>query len=369
MPQIHRAIFVLCAAALAAAAGVPEPVEGDFVIRDFRFTDGSTLPELRLHYAVLGQPHRNTAGVVDNAVLILHGTGGSGRQFLSERFAGVLFGPGQLLDISRYYIILPDAIGHGKSSKPSDGLHSEFPHFTYADMITAQYRLITEGLRVNHLRLVMGTSMGGMHTWMWGETHPDFMDALMPLACAPVQIAGRNRVFRKMIMDAIRKDPDWNGGEYIAQPRGLVTAIYVLYIMGSSAKQAYKTAPTRDEADNALHQYVQRRLRTTDANDLLYQVDASRDYDPSPGLEKIRAPLFAINSADDVINPPELGIVESQIQRVPRGRYILLPITDETRGHGTHTLAAVWQDYLRELLEASGSGQMSAIRARRNEVR
>ena len=244
MLRIVRAVLFVSAVALAIAADLPKPVEGDFVIRDFRFTDGESLPELRLHYATFGEPRRNAAGVVENAVLIMHGTSGSGRQFMNQRFAGALFGPGQLLDIARYYIILPDGIGHGKSSKPSDGLHARFPHYTYADMITAQYRLITEGLHVNHLRLVMGTSMGGMHSWMWGETYPDFMDALMPLACAPVQIAGRNRMFRKMIMDSIRTDPDWNGGEYIAQPPGLVSAIYVLYAMGSSAKHAHKWRPT-----------------------------------------------------------------------------------------------------------------------------
>jgi homoserine O-acetyltransferase len=353
--NLRVAILALCSVTLTAvAADIPKPHEGDYAIRDFRFTSGENLPELRLHYTTLGEPRRNGAGVVENAVLILHGTGGSGQQFLRPYFAEVLFGPGQLLDVARYHVILPDDIGHGKSSKPSDGLHARFPHYNYADMIAAEYRLITEGLRVNHLRLVMGTSMGGMHTWMWGEQYPDFMDALMPLARAPVQIAGRNRMFRKMIIDSIRTDPDWNNGEYIAQPRGLVSALYVLNIMGSSPRQAHKTAPTRDKADQALSDYVQARLKTTDANDLLYQVESSRDYDPSPGLEKIKAPLLAINSADDMVNPSELGSLEREIKRVPRGRYVLLPITDETRGHGTHTRAAVWKQYLAELLELSG---------------
>jgi homoserine O-acetyltransferase/O-succinyltransferase len=337
----------------AVAADIPKPYENDYTIRDFRFNSGESLPELKIHYATFGEPRNNAAGVVENAVLVLHGTGGSGQQFLHPYFTDVLFGPGQLLDTTRYYVILPDDIGHGKSTKPSDGLHARFPHYNYADMIAAEHRLLTAGLHVNHLRLVMGTSMGGMHTWMWGELYPDFMDALMPLASAPVQIAGRNRMFRKMIIDSIRSDPEWNNGEYIAQPRGVVPALYLLNIMGSSARQAHKTAPTRDKADQAVNEYVQTHLKTTDANDLLYQVDSSRDYDPSPGLDNIKAPLFAINSADDMINPPELGILDREIRRVPRGRYILLPMTDETVGHGTHTRAAIWQQYLKELLELS----------------
>jgi homoserine O-acetyltransferase len=332
----------------------PGPVSGNFVIRNFKFLSGEVLPELNIHYRTLGSPVRDRAGIVRNAVLVLHGTGGSGEQFLSDHFAGVLFGPGQPLDATRYFLILPDGIGHGQSSKPSDGLHARFPHYTYDDMVDAQYRLLTEELGVHHLRLVIGTSMGGMHTWLWGEKYPDFMDALMPLACLPVEIAGRNRMQRRMIMDSIRKDPAWENGEYKAQPRGLAAAIYIEVIEGSSPLRWQKMAPTREEADRLLDDLVQARLSRTDANDLLYQYDASRDYNPAPELEKIKAALLAVNSADDEINPPELGIAEREIKRVKRGRFVLLPITDETRGHGTHSYPEIWKQYLEELLKESG---------------
>lgn len=345
--------LALAAALAAAEPAVPAPAPGDFLIEDFRFDSGETLPKLRLHYVTLGTPHRGASGRVDNAVLILHGTGGSGRQFLSEQFAGVLFGPGQLLDANRYYIILPDGIGHGASSKPSDRLHARFPRYRYRDLVRAQHRLVSEGLKVDHLRLVLGTSMGGMHTWLWGETYPGFMDALMPLASLPVQIAGRNRMMRRMIIDSIRSDPDWKEGEYQAQPRGLVSALYTLLLMGSSPLQWQKAAPTRDAADRFLDEQVKSRLAGLDANDMLYQVEASADYDPSPELEKIEAPLTAVNSADDLINPPELGIMEREIRRVKQGKYVLIPISDETRGHGTHTRAIVWKQHLEELLSRS----------------
>jgi homoserine O-acetyltransferase len=331
----------------------PAPTEGDFTVRDFRFQDGESLPELRLHYRTLGSPHRGVRGLVDNAVLIMHGTGGSGSQFLSNQFAGVLFGPGALLDATKYYIILPDGIGHGKSSKPSDGLHAKFPHYGYIDMVTAQHRLLTDGLHVDHLRLVMGTSMGGMQTWLWGERYPDFMDALMPLASLPVQIAGRNRMTRRMVIDSIKNDPQWNNGEYKQQPRGLTAAVYTLMMMSSSPLQWQKQAPTRDEADKMFDRLVESSVSRNDANDMLYQFDSSRDYDPQPGLEKITAPLLAINSADDQVNPPELGILEREIKRVARGRYILIPISDQTRGHGTHSLPAIWQQHLADLLKDS----------------
>ena len=335
-------------------AAVLTPTTGDFVIEGFRFDSGESLAKLKIHYATLGAPHRASAGHVDNAVLILHGTGGTGRQFLSEPFAGVLFGPGQLLDADRYYIVLPDGIGHGGSSKPSDGLHARFPRYRYRDMVRAQYRLLTEGLKVDHLRLVMGTSMGGMHTWLWGETYPDFMDALMPLASLPTQIAGRNRMMRRTAMDSIRSDPEWKNGDYESQPRaGLKGAIYTLLYMGSSPLQWQKNAPTRDAADRYFDEQVQARLKAMDANDTLYHFDASRDYDPGPALETIRAPLLAINSADDEVNPPELGILEREIRRVPRGRAVLLPISDQTRGHGTHSWPAIWQDHLAALLRES----------------
>ena len=342
---------VLCVVVAAfGRAETPVVTSGDWVVPDFRFASGETLPELKLHYRTLGTPLRDERGIVRNAVLVLHGTGGSGLQFLTANFAGVLFGPGQLLDATRYFIVLPDGIGHGGSSKPSDGLHARFPRYVYQDMIVAQHRLLTEHLGVNHLLLVLGTSMGGMHTWVWGETYPDFMDALVPLACVPAQIAGRNRVMRKMIADSIRQDPSWKGGEYTAQPLGLASALHVLLLMTSSPIQWQKAAPDRDGADRFLADQLQRRLAGTDANDLLYQIEASREYDPSPGLGAIKAPVVAINSADDMINPPELGLMEKLTPRVRECRYVLLPTSDQTRGHGTHSWPALWQDYLRELL-------------------
>jgi homoserine O-acetyltransferase/O-succinyltransferase len=344
-------------AAPAPAAGPAPPAmvpaEADCTFHDFKFGDGEVLPELRLHYITLGSPDRDAAGVVRNAVLILHGTTGSGRGFLAESFAGQLFGRGQLLDAATHYIILPDGIGTGKSSRPSEGLHMRFPKYTYDDMVRAQYRLVTECLGVHHLRLVMGTSMGAMHTWVWGTTYPDFMDALLPLASLPVEIAGRNRMLRKMIVDSIESDPEWRQGEYTAQPRGLISAIHVLVFMVSSPLQWQKDAPTRAQAEALLATLIKRYSSTLDANDVIYQFEASRDYNPLPLLGKIRAPLFAINSADDQINPPELGILDEAIHSVPHGRYILLPITSQTRGHGTHSLPAIWGKYLGELLAAS----------------
>jgi homoserine O-acetyltransferase/O-succinyltransferase len=332
----------------------PTPIEGDYVIQNFHFRSGEMLPELKIHYRTIGTLKTNSAGVAQNAVLIGHGTGGAGTQFLSPQFANVLFGPGQLLDATKYYLILADGIGHGKSSKPSDGLHARFPHYTYDDMVAAQYELLTKKLGVNHLRLVMGTSMGGMQTWVWGETYPDFMDALMPLASLPVEIAGRNRIWRRMAMDAIRNDPDWQGGDYKTQPmRALNTAEDLLLLVGSAPLQWQKQAPTRDAADKFYEDRVKPAVTRLDANDLLYQIDSSREYNPAPRLESIKAPLIAVNSADDFINPPELGIIEREIKRVKRGRFVVIPISDQTRGHGTHTIASIWQGYLKGLLEES----------------
>jgi len=345
--------LVAGAARAQTPANYPAPVEGDYIARDFHFGTGETLAELRLHYTTIGTPARDASGKVSNAVLIMHGTGGSGRGFLSATFAGRLFGPGQLLDATRYFIILPDGIGHGKSSKPSDGMHLKFPQYTYDDMVKAQYLLVTEGLHLNHLRLVMGTSMGAMHTWVWGYTHPDFMDALMPLASNPVEIAGRNRMLRQMIVDDIEQDPDWNHGEYTTQPRGLAAAAEILMLMTSVPLQWQKELPTRAMADSALHARLARSLRTLDANDMIYAYQASREYNPLPHLEQITAPLYAVNSADDQVNPPELGILDREIKRVPRGRYILIPISDQTRGHGTHSLPSIWGGYLAELMQAS----------------
>ncbi len=347
-------IFSLAAIWAQQPRQLPAPTEGDYVSHDFHFKSGETLPELRMHYATFGTPTRDANGNVTNAVLLLHGTSGSGRQFLAPQFANVLFGPGQLLDVKRYYVILPDNIGHGKSSKPSDGMGAHFPQYDYDDMVRSQHELLEKGLAVDHLRLILGTSMGCMHSWVWGETYPDFMDALMPLACQPVQIAGRNRIWRKMVIDAIRDDSEWRNGDYADEPHAaLVTAADMFYIAAGSALQMQKSLPTRDATDTAVSDFAKHFTADHDANDLLYAVDASRNYDPSSQLERITAPVVFVNSADDFINPPELGIAEREIKRVKKGRFVLIPISDQTHGHGTHTWAAVWQQYLKELLEAS----------------
>jgi homoserine O-acetyltransferase/O-succinyltransferase len=347
------AIFVIANCLSLSAQELPKPVEGDYLLHNFHFRSGETLPELKLHYTTYGKPVADASGTVRNAVLVLHGTTGSGQNFLGANFAGVLFGPGQLLDANRYFIILPDGIGSGHSTKPSDGLHAHFPHYDYDDMVEAQHRLLTEGLKVDHLRLLMGTSMGCMHSWIWLESYPDFMDAAMPLACLPVQIAGRNRMMRKMIMDSIRSDPEWMGGDYKQQPAGLRSALDIFLIMAGSPLQLQKSYPTREQADAYLDQFLKARMATMDANDALYAFDASRNYDPSSKLDQIKAPVMFVNSADDTINPPELGIAEEQIKKVKRGRFVLLPITDQTRGHGTHSLPLVWKQYLIQLLAES----------------
>ena len=346
-------LVVALASARTSAAQHPAPVQGDFILKDFKFRSGEALPELRLHYRTLGQPERDGQGLVRNAVLIMHGTGGSGVQFIRPEFAGTLFAPGGLLDAARYFIILPDGIGHGQSSKPSDGLRTRFPRYGYLDMVEGQYRLLTEGLGINHLRLVMGTSMGGMHTWLWGERYPAFMDALMPLASLPTQISGRNRVWRRVVIDAIRNDPAWRGGNYTNQPQSLRIAEEMLYLMSSNPVLRQQQMATLAASDSVLDDAVTASLKTADANDILYQIEASRDYDPAPNLESIRAPLLAINSADDLINPPELGILERNVTRVPKGRAVVIPLSPDTRGHGTHTIAAVWERFLGELLTLS----------------
>jgi homoserine O-acetyltransferase len=348
--------FLLSAACWAQPQNQPlfPNKEGDWIAHDFQFKSGEKMAELRLHYTTLGAPTRDAAGHVNNAVIVMHGTTGSGHPFATNAgFAGELFGKGQPLDIEKYYIILPDAIGHGKSSKPSDGLHAKFPHYTYDDMVRADYLLLHDGLNVDHLRLVMGTSMGAMHTWVWGEMYPDFMDALMPLASAPVEIAGRNRMFRAMVIQSIRGDPDWNNGEYTKPPvNGLIAAEYAMWMMTSSPLQLHKQNPTHQQSDAAVTRLRQQAARI-DANDMLYAYESSTDYNPAPNLGKIQAPLFAVNSEDDEVNPPELRILEREIQKVPRGRFILIPTSDETRGHGTHTRAVVWKKYLVELLQIS----------------
>jgi homoserine O-acetyltransferase len=350
--RLLLALLVLASTAVSAA-DYPAPAERDVVLKDFKFTSGEELAELSIHCRTLGEPTRDAKNVVRNAVLILHGTTGTGGQFIRPEFAGELFGPGQLLDASKYFIVLPDGIGHGKSSKPSDVLHAKFPRYGYRDMIEAQRRLLVEGLHVNHLRLVMGTSMGGMHTWLWGELHPEFMDALMPLASLPTQVAGRNRVWRRVLADAIRNDPEWHGGNYTQEPQSLNTAAGFLWLMSSNPVLRQTESPTRARADATLDAFVAEYRKTADANDVLYAVEASRDYDPGPELERIRAPLFAVNSADDLINPPELGILAQEIKRVHGGRFVVIPFSTETRGHGSHTVAKLWKAYLAELLQTS----------------
>jgi homoserine O-acetyltransferase/O-succinyltransferase len=329
------------------------PSEGDYVIRNFKFTDGESLDNLKIHYTTFGSPVKDGSGMTLNAVLIMHGTTGSGHQFTIPEFSGVLFGPGDLLDTTKCYIILPDDIGHGKSSQPKDGLHARFPHYGYRDMVEAEYQLVSAGLGVNHLRLVMGTSMGGMHTWLWGEIHPEFMDALMPLASLPTQISGRNRVWRRMIIDAIRNDPEWKNGDYTTQPQSLRVAAEMLFFMSSNPTVRQKEMPTLAMSDTILDRFVTNYVKLADANDVLYAIEASQDYVPGPDLEKIKAPLLAVNSEDDLINPPELRILEKEIKRVPHGQFVIIPFSERTRGHGTHTLAAVWKQYLVKLLKES----------------
>ena len=322
--------------------------EGDVAVRDFHFASGETLPVLKLHYRTIGSPS-------SPAVLVLHGTTGSGAQFLGESFAGALFGPGQLLDSSRYFIVLPDDIGHGASSKPSDGLRAKFPHYGYADMIEGEKRVV-DALGVKRLRLIIGTSMGCMHAWMWMEKWPSFVEAALPLACLPVQIAGRNRMLREMAVSAIRADPAWKGGGYTSPPlAGLRGALEVLFFLTSAPLVQQAAAPTRDAADELADAWMAKRLASTDANDFIYAFESSRDYDPSARLETISAAVTAVNSADDQVNPPELGIFEREVKRVKRGKAVLLPIGPQTRGHGTHTNAAAWKDELAALLRRSGS--------------
>jgi len=336
------------------AASQPAPVEGDFTAPAFALTSGRSLPELRMHYRTLGQPRRDADGRIGNAILLLHGTGGTGAQFLSPQFAGELFGPGQPLDIARYYIIMPDNLGHGGSSKPSDGQRARFPEYGYADMVEAQRRLLVDGLGVDRVRLMLGTSMGCMHIFVWAEAHPDFADALMPMACQPTAIVGRNRLWRTMLKDAIRSDPTWAGGDYTAQPvEGLRTAVDLLLLAGSAPMAMQQDLPTPAAADEWLAQQQARRLPALDANDLWYQVNASFDYDPSAGLERITAPTTWINSADDFINPPELGLAERFLPRIAGVRYRLVPNSVGGKGHGTHTWAVFWKDDLAALLARS----------------
>jgi len=354
-----RTIFAVAIALTAAGASAQTApaytgVPGDYIARDFHFTSGESLPELKLHYLTLGTPHRNAAGKVDNAVLLLHGTGGNAHSLFSPVFSTVLFGPGQPLDITKYFLIFPDDIGQGDSSKPSDGLHMKFPHYDYADMVRSQHQMLMEGLHVDHLRLIFGTSMGCMQSFVWGEAYPNFADALMPMACLPVPIAGRNRMMRYMAIENIERDPAWKNGEYTSEPvEGLRAANEMIFIMGSAPLVVQKAAPTPEAAETYIDRALDRSTSSTDANNFIYYVNASRDYDPSKDLEKITVPVMWMNSADDYINPPELGIAEKMVKRMPNAKFIDIPISDQTRGHGTHTMAAVWQDRLVELLKES----------------
>jgi homoserine O-acetyltransferase len=348
------AAFAVALAPQAAAQGADYATQlrdADVVLKDFRFADGERLPALRIHYATLGSPHRGTDGAIDNAVMVLHGTGGTGRQFLAPQFANDLYGPGQPLDIRRFFVILPDGIGHGKSSKPSDGLRMHFPKYDYADMVEAQRRMLVEGLGVTRLRLLMGTSMGCMHGFLWAETHPDFARAIMPMACLPTEIAGHNRMWRDAAIQGIEADPAWRGGEYSTQPlQGLRTAVSLLQVAGFAPLYLQKAYPTRAAADAFIEERIAKDIPTRDANDLIYQLDASRTYNPWPALERIRTPIAWVNSEDDFINPPGYGIAEEAARRMKTARYVLIRATSDTRGHGTHTWAKFWRQELIDLL-------------------
>lgn len=352
MRLLTAPIWMACSLALAlspvpaVAADYPAPKEGTWVVRDFRFHTGDVLPELRIHFTTVGAP-------MGEPVLILHGTTGSGASMLGPAFAGELFGPGQPLDARRYYVILPDAIGTGKSSKPSDGLRAAFPRYNYDDMVHAQYRLVTEHLGVRHLRLVLGNSMGGMQTWMWAQKYPDFMDAAVPMASLPTEMSGRNWIMRRLIIDAIRNDPGWMDGNYTKQPRSLqVASVFYGFATNGGNQALYRAAPTREKADQLLDQRLSAPF-PGDANDALYQWDSSRDYNPSPQLERIQAVVLAINSADDERNPPELGVLDREIKRVKNGRALLIPASEQTVGHGTTGRAAFWKQHLAELLQSA----------------
>ena len=349
---ISRTLFLLFFAAPAFGQTVHWPThDGAYDIDNFHFKDGETIAKLHLHYLTLGTPHRDASGHTDNAVLLLHGTGGDAHSLLNPIFSDVLFGPGQALDISKYFIILPDDIGHGESSKPSDGLRMKFPQYDYDDMVASQHTMLLGGLHVDHLRLILGTSMGCMQSFVWGETYPHFSDALAPFACLPVELAGRNRMWRYMSMQIIRDDPAWHNGDYTTEPaEGLRGALDLILIAGSAPLQMQKNFPTRAKAEAFVDRALDTGIARTDANDFLYYVNASRNYNPEPKLSTITAPVLWINSADDFINPPELELAQKLVTRMPHAQFVLIPISDATRGHGTHTQAAVWKSYLIDFL-------------------
>lgn len=357
MRSVACAVAVLVLAALVHAqtpsSAYPNQKEADFIVKNFKFQSGETLPELKLHYTTVGTPHRNAQGEIDNAVLLLHGTTGTGKNFLSPSLGGQLFGPGQALDAEKFYLIMPDGIGRGGSSKPSDGLHAKFPRYGYLDVVEGQYRLVTDGLGIKRLKLVLGTSMGGMQTWLWGERYPDAMDALLPIASQPVQVSGRNMLWRRLIIEAIRNDPDWSGGEYQKQPTHFVHYLPVFNIMVESPVRLQEQAPTRAKANEMYDGLVTNFTKTIDANDYLYWFESSYDYNPGPDLDKIKARLLAVNFADDELNPPELGIMEREVPRVKNGRFVMVPAGDKTRGHMSLTQAVLWKGYVTEVLAST----------------
>ncbi len=359
-PTLALAMLILCAAELAMAQqaaplSAAPPKEGDFIARDFKFANGESLPEIRMHYTTIGTPQRDSNGHVTNAVVILHGTNRKGGVFLVPSFAGVLFGHDQSLDASKYYLILPDQLGAGlgKSTKPSDGLRAKFPHYDYADMIAALRLMLRDGLQVDHLHLLVGTSMGCMQGFMWAESNPDDIDALMLLSCLPTQVAGRNRMVRKIMIDDVRLDPGYNNGNYTEQPYGLRAALGHLLVVASAPTLWQAEYPTASAADKFVDEYIAENMKTTDANDFVYQYDASRTYDPEPRLDKIRAHLMLVNTRDDFWNPGEMGVAEREMPKIKSGHFVLLPITKETRGHYTFFQAALWQKYLAQLLDES----------------
>jgi homoserine O-acetyltransferase len=352
MLRLLVAILLTAVTFAASAADWPNQREGDAVFKDFRFASGETLADLKLHYLTLGTPQRNAAGAIVNAVLLLHGTSGTSKNWLQSTLADELFAVGAPLDAAKYFIVIPDGIGRGGSSKPSDGLRMKFPHYRYVDMVVATHRMLTEQLGIVHLRLVLGTSMGGMQSWMWGEMYPDFADGLVPIASQPIAISGRNWMYRRIAIEAIRNDPDWNGGNYEKNPTHWVYSAPFSALMTESAIHYQQVAPSRAAMDELYGRLVE-RAKKLDANNQLYATEAVMDYDPSRDLDKIKAKLLAINFADDEVNPPELGVVEPAIRRIPGARFVLIPASDRTHGHYTYNLAATWKqhlaDFMREL--------------------
>jgi homoserine O-acetyltransferase len=351
---MKKLLPILLLISVRLSAQLPDSTEVDYELKNFNFVSGETLPVLKLHYTTLGKPVKNAKGQITNAVYIMHGTTGNSHNFTNNGFGGHLFHAGQLLDAAKYFIILPDGIGHGKSSKPSDGLHMKFPKYTYDDMIRADYTVLTQQMGINHLRLILGTSMGAMHCWVWAETYPDFMDACMANASEPVEIGGRNRITRFAAIQCVESDPTWKGGDYTEPPAaGLRGAYTSMMWMTSSPWQMQRRTPTREQAEKAYNNAAQNFIRHQDANDMIYAFDASRQYNPEPNLGKIKCVFYAVNSADDECNPPEMNVMEPAIKKVQKGRYILLPITEQTSGHGTHSNPTIWGDHLKELLDAS----------------